>query len=259
LACNEITVPQAAKLLGCSLPQAHVLIDEGKLPLADKNARLARSYAQQRNTKDGKRSVISRGVRRGFTLLRSEVLEAKAAGVWPPRSPNLDPARWKDKSAIAKDRGIKGTGKPRNALSQRMNQLREQYSALAEVIWLPNAKGRLHPRTKWDTEKLYPLLDGKAPSAAANAQRGPAAAPETPSAGDAQKAKTKPGPKPNKAVQRVYHVCHEVYFGAKEKRGAQLREVQKRLGKNRVKTVATMAGYADRHDPEICPVCNPSS
>lgn len=69
-----------------------------------------------------------------------------------------------------------------------------------------------------------------------------------------------PGPKPNSAVQRVYHVCASVYAGGTglTKRIAQLADVQQRLGKSgpqRVPNVATMRTYSKRHNPTKCPVC----
>jgi hypothetical protein len=167
LSDEEITVNETAILLGCSNSNVHVLIDESKLNLADPNARLAASYSQRRRSKNGKLPVVSRGVRHGFTLLRSEVLKAKAAGVWPPRSPDLNHNQWQSKKQIAAAQGLR-PGKRRNEFFARMNEACQQDPTIAAVVWLPNARGRLHPRTRWDTAKLYHLLDrttnGKAPS-----------------------------------------------------------------------------------------------
>ena len=66
--------------------------------------------------------------------------------------------------------------------------------------------------------------------------------------------KRKPGPKPNTAVQLVYHVCAQVYNAGNGKRAAQLLDVQRQLGdKRRVPTVRILRLYAGRHKPASCP------
>src|SRR5262249_12803586 len=154
----------------------HVLIDEKKLKVVDETARLAEPYEERRKTKDGVQKITSVGIRHGFTLLRSHVLERKQAGVWPPVSPEL-PDHWKGKATVAKDlRGIIHSGKERNEFYAEMNVLRERDPTIAQIVWLKNAKGRFHPRTRWDSEKLATLLEGTAPPPPATPPNGAAAA-----------------------------------------------------------------------------------
>jgi hypothetical protein len=81
--------------------------------------------------------------------------------VWPPRSADLDRSRWKDKKSIARDKAAR-PGKAQNSLFKTINKEADKDPAIRERVWLPNRNGRLHPRTLFDTQKLYALLSAKA-------------------------------------------------------------------------------------------------
>jgi hypothetical protein len=145
---DDITAPEVAKELECSIGKVHSL--EG---LTKFHRQLARVYGQKRRGQD----TQCRGVRSGITFSRKQVREAKLNGIWPPCSTHLDP-KWKHKEAIARKRGAQ-PGPRRNDLYKEINEAAKADPSIQKPVYRKNSKGRWHPRNFYDTERLYPLLD----------------------------------------------------------------------------------------------------
>jgi hypothetical protein len=158
---DEVTVDGAAALLECSRSQVHALIQDDLLTRFPR--KLAKVYKQRRRG----RETLNRGVRRGFTLSRAEVIKLRADGVWPPRPPDLDPGVWKDLREIAEARQVPDW-RARCLLCQWLKQARESDPTVAQRIWYTNRNGNWRRKWKYNVERL-----GALPAGAISVRGGP--------------------------------------------------------------------------------------
>ncbi len=211
---DTITTKEASEILGCSLSHVYTLMSDGLLtPLP---GRTTGSYQQKRNGRD----TTQWGVRGKWRLLRAEVNEAKVKGVWPPRSPNLDPTIWKNAEEIADGQGLPASDWWRRcALYSALRQKRETDPSIAQRVWFLNKAGRWQStRWKYDVTRL-----GAMPATAENVTEAPAT-----NAIDAG-SRGRPGRPYDDDTEEMQEWCYDVYHDRKVKLENAVIEARRRF------------------------------